>query len=80
MLTCNTHIIFPVFCFDGIVSDSRYCNVVLGGHAYEKGGPLKGKGEAGRVGRVQFTTNQGQEWTGICATAQRRDFQVSKRG
>jgi hypothetical protein len=29
---------------------------------------------------VQFTANLGQEWTGICATAQRRDFLVSKRG
>jgi hypothetical protein len=59
---------------------SRYRNVVLGGHACEQGGSLRGKGEAGRVGRVQFTANQGQEWTGIRATAQRRDFQVSKRG
>jgi hypothetical protein len=34
----------------------------------------------GRVRGVQFTANQGQEWMGIRATAQRRDFQVSKRG
>jgi hypothetical protein len=34
----------------------------------------------GRVGRVQFTANLGQEWTGIRATAQRRDFQVSEKG
>ncbi len=30
--------------------------------------------------RVQFTANQGQEWTGIRTTAQERDFQVSKKG
>jgi hypothetical protein len=41
---------------------------------------LRGKGEVGRVRRVQFTANQGQEWTGICTTAQERDFQVSKKG
>ncbi len=34
----------------------------------------------GRVGRVQFTANLGREWTGISATTQRRDFQVSKTG
>ncbi len=28
---------------------------------------------------VQYTANLGQEWTGICATTQRRDFQVSKK-
>jgi hypothetical protein len=39
-----------------------------------------GKGETGRVRGVQFTANLGQEWTGIRDTAQRRDFQVSKRG
>ncbi len=39
-----------------------------------------GKGEAERVGGVQFTANQGPEWTGIPATAQERDFQVSKKG
>jgi hypothetical protein len=38
---------------------------------------LRGKGE---IGRVQFTANLGQELTGIHATAQRRDFQVSKKG
>jgi hypothetical protein len=26
----------------------------------------------------QYTANQGSEWTGIHATTQRRDFQVSK--
>jgi hypothetical protein len=40
---------------------SRYCNVILGGHACEQGGLLRGKGEVGRMGRVQFTANQGQE-------------------
>jgi hypothetical protein len=29
---------------------------------------------------VQFTANLGQEWMGIRATTQRKDFQVSKRG
>jgi hypothetical protein len=29
--------------------------------------------------RVQYTANVGQEWTGICTTTQRRDFQVSKK-
>jgi hypothetical protein len=29
-------------------------------------------------GGVQYTANQGPEWTGIRATTQRRDFQVSK--
>jgi hypothetical protein len=32
------------------------------------------------VGRVQFTANLGQEWMGTRATAQWRDFQVSKKG
>ncbi len=41
---------------------------------------MKGKGEVGRVGRVQFTANQGQEWMGIRATTLGRDFQVSKKG
>jgi hypothetical protein len=51
-----------------------------------KGGTLRGEGEVGRVRRVrrvrrvQFTSNQGQEWMGICTTTQKRDFQVSKRG
>ncbi len=41
---------------------------------------MRGKGEVGRVGRVQFTAKQGQEWMGIRTTEQERDFQVSKRG
>jgi hypothetical protein len=44
-----------------------------------EGEPLgggKGNGE-GREG-VQYTANQGPEWTGIRATTQWRDFQVSK--
>ncbi len=41
----------------------------------KKGMGRKGKGEGG-----QCTASQGSEWTGICATTQRRDFQVSKRG
>jgi hypothetical protein len=41
----------------------------------KKGTGRKGKGKGG-----QCTTNQGSEWTGIRATSQRRDFQVSKRG
>ncbi len=32
----------------------------------------------GRKGGGQYTANQGSEWTGIRATTQRRDFQVSK--
>jgi hypothetical protein len=36
-------------------------------------------GREGEEGSV-FTANQGQEWTGICTTAQERDFQVSKKG
>ncbi len=43
-------------------------------------GTIEGKGEVERVRRVQFTANQGQEWTGIRATAQEGDFQVSKKG
>ncbi len=37
----------------------------------------KGKREWGGRGG-QYTANQGSEWTGIHATTQRRDFQVSK--
>ncbi len=39
-----------------------------------------GEGEKGmgRKGGGQYTANQGSEWTGIRATTQRRDFQVSK--
>ncbi len=37
----------------------------------------KGNREEGKGG--QYTANQGPEWTGIRATSQRRDFQVSKR-
>jgi hypothetical protein len=39
-----------------------------------------GNGVVGRVGRVQFTANQGQEWMGIRATTLGRDFQGSKKG
>jgi hypothetical protein len=46
-----------------------------------KGNCWEGKEGLGRARGVQFTANQGQEWTGgIRATTQRRDFQVSKRG
>jgi hypothetical protein len=45
-----------------------------------KGNHWEGERGMGRVRRVQFTANRGQERTGICATAQRRDFQVSKGG
>ncbi len=49
------------------------------GHAFEQGEPLEGEmGEWGVRG-VQYTANLGQEWTGIHATTQRRDFQVSKK-
>jgi hypothetical protein len=41
---------------------------------------LRGRGEVGRVRRVQFTANQGQEWTGIRTTVQERDFQISIKG
>ncbi len=43
-----------------------------------KGNRWKGKGGMGRVRGVQYTANLGQEWTGIQATTQRRDFQVVK--
>ncbi len=36
-----------------------------------------GKGNGGVGGRGQYTANLGPEWTGIPATTQRRDFQVS---
>ncbi len=36
------------------------------------------KGEWGGRGGGQYTANLGSEWTGIRATTQRRDFQVSK--
>ncbi len=39
-----------------------------------------GEGGMGSVRGVQFTANPGQEWTGIRAMTQRRDFQVSKGG
>jgi hypothetical protein len=45
-----------------------------------KGNRWEGERGMGRVRGVQFTANQGQEWTGIRATAQRRDFQTSKKG
>jgi hypothetical protein len=45
-----------------------------------KGNRWEGERGMGRVRRVQFTANRGQEQTGIRATAQRRDFQVSKGG
>jgi hypothetical protein len=41
----------------------------------EKGSGEEGEGEGG-----QCTANQGSEWTGIRATSQRKDFQVSKEG
>ncbi len=34
----------------------------------------------GEWGGGQYTANLGPEWTGIRATTQRRDFQVSKGG
>ncbi len=41
----------------------------------------EGKKGVGRKGRgCQYTANHGSEWTGIRATTQRRDFQVSQRG
>ncbi len=42
-------------------------------------GEGKGNGGVGGGGG-QYTANLGPEWTGICATTQRRDFQVSKGG
>jgi hypothetical protein len=45
-----------------------------------KGNCWEGERGMGRVRRVQFTANRGQERTGISATARRRDFQVSKGG
>jgi hypothetical protein len=45
-----------------------------------KGNRWEGERGMGRVRRVPFTANRGQERTGIQATPQRRDFQVSKGG
>jgi hypothetical protein len=45
-----------------------------------KGNRWEGERGMGRMRRVQFTANRGQEQTGIRATAGRRDFQVSKGG
>jgi hypothetical protein len=45
----------------------------------KQGEPLgRGKGEWGVKGGGQYTANPGTEWTGIRATTQRRDFQVSE--
>jgi hypothetical protein len=44
---------------------------------FNKGTVGRGKG-SGEVRGVQYTANQGQEWTGIHSMTQRRDFQVSK--
>jgi hypothetical protein len=47
----------------------------------KQGEPLRGgKGNGGVGGGGQYTVNLGLEWTGIRATTQRRDFQVSKGG
>jgi hypothetical protein len=45
-----------------------------------RGNRWEGKTGMGRVRGVQYTANLGPEWTGVCATTQRRDFQVSKGG
>ncbi len=51
------------------------------GHAFEQREPLeRGRGDGEGEGGVQYNANLGQEWTGIRATKQRRDFQVIKRG
>jgi hypothetical protein len=39
---------------------------------------MEGERGNGEGEGVQFTANLGQEWMGIRATTQRRDFQVSK--
>ncbi len=45
----------------------------------KQGEPLgRGKEEWGVRGEGQYTANPGTEWTGIHATTQRRDFQVSE--
>ncbi len=43
-----------------------------------KGTVEQGEKGMGRKRGGQYTANQGSEWTGIRATTQRRDFQVSK--
>jgi hypothetical protein len=47
-----------------------------------KRGPLR-RGEGGGEGwegrEIQYTADQGQEWTSIRTTTQEGDFQVSKR-
>jgi hypothetical protein len=45
---------------------------------FNKGNRWKGERGVEGVRGVQYTANQGQEWTGIRATTQRRDFQVSE--
>ncbi len=42
-----------------------------------KGTVKRGEGKEG--GGIQYTANQGQEWTSIRTTTQEGDFQVSKR-
>jgi hypothetical protein len=43
-----------------------------------KGNRWEGERGMGEWGGGQYTANWGPEWTGIRATTQRRDFQVSK--
>jgi hypothetical protein len=47
---------------------------------YVRGAVGRGKANRGVGGGGQYKANQGTEWTGIRATTQRRDFQVSKGG
>jgi hypothetical protein len=42
-------------------------------------GTIKGGEGEGWEGGIQFTANQGQEWTSIRTTTQEGDFQVSNR-
>jgi hypothetical protein len=47
---------------------------------FNKGNRWNGERRVEGVRGVQYTANQGQEWTGTRDTTQRRDFQVSKEG
>jgi hypothetical protein len=43
-------------------------------------GTIEGERGCGEGEGVQFTANQGQEWTSNRTTSQEGDFQVSKKG
>ncbi len=71
---------YSIFCGEGkeILGNVAWGENVKRGK-WKREGNEKEKKERGNIS-VQFTANLGQEWTGIRATTQRRDFQVSKGG